>query len=179
MPPKITLEEVNALGHEQFVARFASIYEHSPWVAEAASGKRPFADLAEMHGAFVESVKAALPERRMSLINAHPDLAGKAAMAGELTPESAREQSSAGLDRLSPEEYETFTRLNREYREKFGIPMIVAVQEHTKESIIAQAEARLGNSEDEEIETALREIDKIAWVRLRDQVEPDDCAGCE
>lgn len=171
MPEKATLEEVNALNLEEFVARFGSVYERSPWVAEAAFKERPFADLTEMRGAFVRAVREASPERRMALIQAHPDLAGKAAMAGELTPESASEQSSAGLDRLSPEEYETFTRLNREYREKFGIPMIVAVKEHTKESIIAQAEARLGNSQDDEIRTALGEIDKIARIRLQDQVE--------
>lgn len=171
MPRKITLEEVNELGREEFVARFGSLYEHSPWVAETAYGERPFGSLSEMHGIFARAVKEAPPERWLSLIKAHPDLAGKAAMAGELTPESTREQSSAGLDRLAPEEYETFTRINREYREKFGIPMIVVVREHTKESIIAQAKARLDNSEEEEIETALAEIDKIARIRLQDQVE--------
>lgn len=174
MPQKITLEEVNGLDREEFVARFGSIYEHSPWVAEAAFGERPFGSLSEMHAAFARTVHEARPELQMTLIKAHPDLAGKAAMAGELTPESAREQSSAGLDRLSPEEYETFTRINREYREKFGIPMIVVVREHTKESIIAWAKARLGNSKEQELETALGEIDKIARIRLRDLVEPDD-----
>jgi 2-oxo-4-hydroxy-4-carboxy-5-ureidoimidazoline decarboxylase len=177
MPEKIPFSSVNELDQKEFVARFGSLYEHSPWVAEAASAERPFDSLAGMHAALSRAVRAASPEQRMSLIKAHPDLAGKAAMAGELTPESAREQSSAGLDRLSPEEYETFTRINREYREKFGIPMIVVVREHTKESIIAQAKARLGNSEDEEIETALSEIDKIAWMRLRDRVEGGADAG--
>lgn len=170
MPEKIPLQEVNELDEKEFVARFGSLYERSPWVAEAASRRRPFASLPEMHAAFAKAVREATPEHRLDLIRAHPDLAGKAAMAGELTPESAREQSSAGLDRLSPEEYETFMRVNREYREKFGIPMIVAVREHTKESIIARAEARLGNARDDEIETALGEIDKISWIRLQDGV---------
>lgn len=177
MPEKISLDEVNELSREEFVARFGSIYEHSPWVAEAAFEERPFASLTGMHGAFARAVREAPPGRRMALIKAHPDLAGKAAMAGELTPESAREQSSAGLDRLTPEEYETFTKINREYREKFGIPMIVVVREHTKESIIAWARARLGNPEDEEIRTALGEIDKIARIRLQDTVEPDGSGG--
>jgi OHCU decarboxylase len=177
MPQKITLKEVNDLDREGFVARFGSLYEHSPWVAEAASEERPFGDLDEMRGAFARAVRSAPAERRMSLIKAHPDLAGKAAMAGELTRESAREQSSAGLDRLSQEEYETFTRVNREYREKFGFPMIVAVREHTRGSIIEQARARLSHSQDEEIQTALREIDKIARIRLEDLVETDDGAG--
>lgn len=167
---KITLEEANALDREEFVRRFGSLYEHSPWVAEAASAERPFASFAEMHGAFARAVREAPPERRLALIEAHPDLAGKAAMAGDLTPESAREQSSAGLDRLSPQEYETFTRINREYRERFGIPMIVAVREHTKDSIIEQARARLEHTREEEIEIALGEIDKIARIRLHDLV---------
>jgi 2-oxo-4-hydroxy-4-carboxy-5-ureidoimidazoline decarboxylase len=172
MPERIPLEEVNGLGRENFVARFGSLYEHSPWVAEAAFEERPFASLDALHAAFARAVRNAPPERQLALIKAHPDLAGKAALAGELTPESAREQSSAGLDRLSPEEFETFTRINRAYCEKFGIPMIVAVRDHTKESIIAQAETRLGNSEEKEIETALGEIDKIARIRLQDAVEP-------
>jgi OHCU decarboxylase len=109
----------------------------------------------------------------MALILAHPDLAGKAAVAGELTPESTREQASAGLDRLTPEEYEAFTRLNIGYREKFGFPMIVCVREHTKESILAQAEARMEHSREQEIEVALGEIAKIARLRLQDLVEAD------
>ena len=107
----------------------------------------------------------------MELIRAHPDLAGKAAVAGELTRESEGEQASAGLDRLSPEEYEAFTRMNREYREKFGFPMIVAVREHqNKESILRNAEQRLGNSVERETETALGEIHKIARLRLEDVI---------
>lgn len=92
-------------------------------------------------------------------------------MAGDLTPESTREQSSVGLDRLSPEEYETFTRLNEAYKEKFGIPMIFAVREHTKETILKSAEARLQNSPEEEVDRTLKEINKIARYRLGETVE--------
>jgi OHCU decarboxylase len=106
----------------------------------------------------------------MDLIRAHPDLAGKAAIAGELTAESAGEQASAGLDRLSPEEYEAFTAMNREYREKFGMPMIVCVREHDKDSILRTARERLANTPEEEKETALVEISKIAALRLADLV---------
>jgi OHCU decarboxylase len=172
MPERISIEEVNGLGKGEFVARFGPLYEHSPWVAEEAWHERPFAGLDGLHEAMVRAVSAAPEGRKMELIRAHPDLAGKAAMAGELTPESSGEQASAGLDRLSPEEYERFTGMNEAYREKFGMPMIVAVREHnSKESILADAEARLEHSPPEEVETALAEISKIARFRLRNLVE--------
>lgn len=107
-------------------------------------------------------------EKQLELLRAHPDLAGKAAVAGELTLESGREQASAGLDRLTPEEFEFFTRVNRAYREKFGIPMIFCVREHTKESILENAGERLENTPEEEVNTALVEVSKIAGLRLQD-----------
>ena len=171
MPQKITLDEVNDLSREEFVAKFGSLYEHSPWVAEVASGERPFRSLAGMHGAFEQALRNASSERRISLIKAHPDLAGKAAMAGDLTPESTQEQASVGLDRLSPEEYETFTKLNEAYKEKFGIPMIFVVREHTKKTILESAGARLENPREKEIDRALEEINKIAGYRLWEAIE--------
>ena len=173
MPQKITVEEVNRLGKDEFVANFGSLFEHSPWIAERSWRERPFGGLSELHGAFLRAMYDAPEERQISLIRAHPDLAGRAAVAGELTPESTREQASVGLDRLSPEEYETFHRLNTAYREKFGFPLIVAVREHNKETILAAAAARLEHSRSEEIETALGEIAKIAYLRLQDIVEPE------
>lgn len=174
MRRKITLDEVNDLGREEFVKEFGTLYEHSSWVAEGASGQRPFGSLSEMHGAFERTLQDASGERQLALIKAHPDLAGKAAMAGDLTPESTREQTSLGLNRLSPEEYETFTELNEAYKEKFGIPMIFAVREHTKETIIKNAGLRLENSQKEETERALEEINKIAGYRLEEAVEEGD-----
>ena len=153
------------------MARFGSVYEHSPWVAEAAWRERPFRSLLELQGAMERGVSAASDERKMDLILAHPDLAGKAAVAGEVTVESEREQASAGLDRLSPEEYEALNGMNRLYRERFGMPLIFCVREHTRESILKGAEERLSNSREEEIETALAEISKIARLRLEDLVE--------
>jgi 2-oxo-4-hydroxy-4-carboxy-5-ureidoimidazoline decarboxylase len=173
VPKKITVEEASNLDREGFIERFGSLYERSPWVAEGAWRERPFADLSEMHAAFVTTVRDAPPERRLGLIRAHPDLAGKAAVAGELTPESTREQASAGLDRLSPEEYEAFTRLNDAYKEKFGFPMIFAVKENTKETILSGVEARLGNSRPQELEAALGEITKIGFFRLQELVRPE------
>ena len=170
-PVGITVEETSNFGREEFVARFGGVYEHSPWVAETAWCERPFRGLSELHGAMESAVNAASDERKMELIRAHPDLVGKAAVAGELTPESECEQASARLNRLSPEEYEAFTQMNRSYREKFGMPLIFCVREHSKDSILKAAEQRLGNSKEEEIEMALAEISKIARLRLEDLVQ--------
>jgi 2-oxo-4-hydroxy-4-carboxy-5-ureidoimidazoline decarboxylase len=130
---KMTLEDVNRLGHDGFVSRLGSVFESSPWVAERAWGSRPFGSFSELYGAMVGAVDEVSREQQIDLIRAHPDLAGKAAVAGELTPNSKEEQASAGLDRLTPEEYKAFTGMNRAYRERFGFPMIVCVREHTKE----------------------------------------------
>ena len=170
----MSIGQVNGLSEGEFVVKFGSLYEHSPWVAEQAWNARPFTGLDDLHGAMAGAVRSASDERKMELVRAHPDLTGKAAVAGELTRESEREQASAGLDRLSPEEYEAFTRTNREYREKFGFPMIVAVRRHgSKESILRNAEERLGNSVERETETALDEIHDIARLRLEDLIEDE------
>lgn len=166
-----TIEEANAMGRDEFVAEFGGLYEHSPWVAEGAEKERPFDDFEAMRRAFERAADGASEKEKLALIRAHPDLAGKAAVAGELTEESSREQTSAGLDLLSEEEFERFTRMNRAYREKFDIPFIVCVREHTKESILENAEARLSNSPGEEIRAALGEIHKIAGLRMRDTIE--------
>jgi len=107
-------------------------------------------------------------ERKLALIRAHPDLAGRAAIEGTLTRSSENEQASAGLDRLTPDEYEAFTRLNAAYRERFGFPFVVCAREHTKESILRVAAERLAHTRDEEVRVALEEIAKIARLRLGD-----------
>ena len=168
---RLSIADVDRMGREEFVSRFGSLFEHSPWVAEGAWDERPFGSVDGLHDAFVRAVRDAPEERRAALIRAHPDLAGKAALVGELTSESAREQSSAGLDRLSPEEYERFSRLNAAYREKFDLPFVICVRDHTKESIFVAAEERLRNNLGEEVETALREIARISRLRLEDLVE--------
>jgi OHCU decarboxylase len=173
VPEKMTLEDVNRLGRDEFVSRLGSVFESSPWVAERAWGARPFSTFWELYGAMVGAMDEASREQQMDLIQAHPDLAGKAAVAGDLTPESKGEQASAGLDRLTPEEYEAFTKMNRAYWERFGFPMIVCVKEHTKESILQNAGSRLENSREEEVEIALGEVAKIARLRLQDLVEQE------
>ena len=146
-------------------------------MAEGAWERRPFDDLDGLHGSFVRAIHEAPEDRRVALIRAHPDLAGKAALAGELTEESAGEQASAGLDRLSPGEYERFHRLNAAYREKFGLPYVVCVRDNTKETIFAGAERRLSNTREGEIEAALAEISRIGRLRLEDLVEGSKTPG--
>jgi 2-oxo-4-hydroxy-4-carboxy-5-ureidoimidazoline decarboxylase len=157
-----------AASREAFVARYGGLFEHSPWVAEAAYERRPFASREDLMSALIDAMRAAPLERRLALIRAHPDLAGKAAIEGRMTADSAREQGSAGLDRLTPDEHEVFTRTNTAYRERFGFPFVICVREHDKESIIASARARLKNDPGTEVEVALGEIAKIARLRLED-----------
>ena len=150
------------------------MFEESPWIAAAAWYARPFGSRDALHAAMLCAVEAVPRERRLALIRAHPDLAGKAAIAGELTPESAREQAAAGLDRLTPEQYDRLTGLTRSYRERFGFPFVVCAREHTAGSIVAAAEARLDADPVAEERTALAEIAKIARLRLADLVlEPE------
>ena len=174
MSENATLDRINELDREGFLTRFGSLFEHSPWVAEEAWNSRPFGSIEEMWRALEDAMYSAPRERQLDLIRAHPDLAGKAAVAGELTQESAREQASAGLNRLSSREFEAFTQMNREYREKFSLPMVVCVREHTKESILENVQSRLGNSRDEEIKMALAEISKISHYRLLDMFEREE-----
>jgi len=173
----ISVGEANRLDEEEFVAAFGAVFEDSPRLARRAAGARPFESFGDLSRAFRAAMYAAPRGEQLDLMRAHPDLAGKAAVAGELTEESAGEQASAGLDRLSLQEYEAFTAMNAAYREKFGMPMIVCVREHDKESILKNARDRLKNSPEEEFETALREISKIADLRLRDLVEDENGGG--
>jgi OHCU decarboxylase len=166
----ITLTAVNALDHDDFVALLGPLFEHSPWIAAETWPARPFTSLGQLHQALCATMYAAPVERQVALIQAHPDLAGKAAIAGELTAASTREQSSAGLGQLFPEEFAAFTRLNAAYREAFGFPFVICAREHTKTSILEQFSRRLEHSRDHEINTALGEIAKIARLRLLDAV---------
>jgi OHCU decarboxylase len=152
---------------EQFLARYGGVYEHSPWVAEeAAQLIDDDADPETLAFLMAECVDNASKERRLALIRAHPDLAGKASIAGELTAESTAEQSSAGLDRCTPEEYERFQLLNAAYKKKFGFPFVMAVRDSSRSDILEAFEQRLPNAYAEEFETAIAEIHKIARLRI-------------
>ncbi|WP_208975944.1 2-oxo-4-hydroxy-4-carboxy-5-ureidoimidazoline decarboxylase [Pseudovibrio exalbescens] len=161
-----TIEAVNAMDAETFGRVFADVAEHSPWVAAAACSKRPFANREELVDAFVQAMHAATPSRQRALIKAHPDLAGKAARAGEVAAASREEQAGAGLDSLTDAEYEEFTRLNTLYRKRFGFPFIFAVKGATKQQILAGFEPRLHNDAPTEFQEALRQIERILRFRL-------------
>ena len=171
---KMTLANLNAADEAGFMAALGDVYEHAPWVAQAALKQRPFATLVALHAAMMDAVRAAPPEQRLTLIKGHPDLAGKAARAGTMTVESKAEQASAGLDRLSEAEFAQFHRLNDAYREKFGMPFIICVRRHSKDSILQQFERRLQNTMSAETETALGEIVRIAALRLDQRIEAAD-----
>src|SRR5829696_10097061 len=149
------------MDRDDFVAHFGGVFEESPWIAREAWESRPFGSVDALHAAMVWVVEHSPRAARLELIRAHPDLAGRAAIAA-LTPESTREQAAAGLDRLTPAQYERITTLTAAYRERFGFPFVVCAREHTADSIIATAAARLEARPDEEEQTALSEIAKIA-----------------
>ena len=164
----------SSLSKPLFMARFGGVFEHSPWVAEAtlANGLGPACDTLDgLHAAMVAAMRAGTRAQQESLIKAHPDLAGRLALAKQLTPESTAEQASAGLDRLSAEELAQFTALNDTYRARFGFPFIMAVKGQTKATIRAAFERRVGHDADTEFRTALAEIEAIAWFRLADSLD--------
>ncbi len=171
---KVALADLNAADDAGFMAALGDVYEHAPWVAQAASRQRPFVTLTALHNAMMAAVRAAPADQQVALIKGHPDLAGKAARAGAMTVDSKAEQASAGLDRLSETEFAQFHRLNNAYREKFGIPFIICARRHSKDSILQQFERRLQNSAAAETETALGEIFRIAALRLDQRLEAAD-----
>lgn len=166
----MTVSRLNELLDEEFTAFLGGVYEHSPWVAARALGERPFNDLNHLVTAMRGIVDAACDAEKIALIRAHPDLAGKLARAGSLTPESTREQAGLGLDRLADPEYERFSRFNADYREKFGFPFIICARLTTKEGVLAAFESRLRNDAAAEIAEALVQIHHIARLRIEDQL---------
>ncbi|MCB1382384.1 MAG: allantoinase PuuE [Notoacmeibacter sp.] len=163
----------SAMGRDAFVAKFGSVFEHSPWIAERACELElgPAHDSAGgLHNALARMFRSASEDERLGVLRAHPDLAGKLAQAKRLTAESTSEQASAGLDALTDAERETFTALNAAYVEKFGFPFIIAVKGLTKDQILAAFRARIGNSRDEELATACAQVERIALLRLKDML---------
>jgi OHCU decarboxylase len=162
------IDTVDRLDHDAFVARFGGVFEASPWVAERAWAARPFGTVDALYAAMFDAVERAPREVRMGLIRSHPDLAASV----RLTEESEREQSAAGLDRLTPEQFDRITWLTAAYRARFGFPFIVCAREHTPDTIIAAAEQRTESDREQEEQTAMAEIAKIARLRLADLVAP-------
>lgn len=165
-----SIEEISGLSRDVFVARFGAVFEHSPWVADAAWARRPFSDRAGLRAAMCAAVQAAPNEQQLALIRAHPDLVGRAAREGRLGAASASEQAGAGLDQLTPEEITWFERHNAAYREKFGFPFVICVRANRKQAILAGFKIRLLHTPEQERAAALAEIEKIAAFRLADLV---------
>ncbi len=169
------MREIESLDREAFVARVGFVFEDSPWIAAEAWDSRPWGTRAALYAALLEVVARASQERQLALIRAHPDLVGRAALAGTLTSESTAEQHAGGLDpdALTAEEIAHFGDANAAYQRKFGFPFVICARENTKDSIIAGLASRIGNDRRTEIATALCEIDKIAANRLADLVQDE------
>ncbi len=165
------LDDINAMEQRDFTRALGDIFEHSPWVAERAWQARPFANLDSLCAAMAAVVEAADGDAKLTLLRAHPDLAGKAARRGGLSEASTREQAGAGLDRLSDAEYARFHILNDAYQRRFAFPFIVAVRDHTKASILEAFETRLDNGHDDEVAEALGNVARIAKYRLEELID--------
>ena len=168
-----TLSELNSCDTATFIEHLRGIYEHSPWIPERAAAQRPFANATALKLALQGVVGAASLDEQLGLIREHPELAGKAAVAGQLTAESTSEQAKSGLHLCSAEEFETLHKLNADYNAKFGFPFILAVkgpdgQGLTRRHIIATFTRRLKNQRADEIAECLRQIKRIAEIRLND-----------
>jgi OHCU decarboxylase len=172
--PHIRKERPSKLSKAEFVKRFGSIFEHSPWIAERAYDLElgPAHDNAiGIHNALCRMFRSASHEERLGVLNAHPDLAGKLAAAKRLTPESTSEQSGAGLDALTDDERSTFQTLNKQYVARHGFPFIIAVRDNTKQTMLASFERRIANNSATEFVEACKQVERIAELRLKDMLK--------
>jgi 2-oxo-4-hydroxy-4-carboxy-5-ureidoimidazoline decarboxylase len=163
---KMTIDQVNALDHGSFIAAFGWIFEDSPWVAERAWASRPFANADQLLAAMVNAVENAAPEERLALLRAHPDLGSRA----RVSSASANEQTGAGLDRLTPAEFDRLHRMNAAYRDKFGFPFLFAVKGASKADILLALESRLSATPEAELREALLQVYRIAGFRLEETI---------
>ncbi len=171
--PHTRIERPSQMTRERFIQRFGGIFEHSPWIADRAFDLElgPAHDSATgLHNALARIFRSASHAERLSVLNAHPDLAGKLAAAKRLTPESTAEQASAALDALTDDERSRFQRLNEEYVAKHGFPFIIAVRDNTKASILQAFQTRLANDSEQEFTMACAQVERIAELRLKDQL---------
>ncbi|WP_246142034.1 2-oxo-4-hydroxy-4-carboxy-5-ureidoimidazoline decarboxylase [Hyella patelloides] len=157
------IAQLNQMSQQEFTIALGAIWEDTPEIAQQTWHNQPFADIEALYKAMVAIVKSMSETEQLALIKAHPDLGSKAKMAEA----SVQEQAGVGLDRLSESEYQRFQSLNQAYKEKFGFPFIIAVKNHTKESILEAFTIRLKNNQEQEKQQALTEISKIARLRLQ------------
>jgi len=162
----MTLWEINRITPAAFATALGEVFEHSPWVAERASAARPFASIAALHDAMMGVVRAAPANLQLALIRAHPELAGKAAIRGELTADSTIEQSRAGLNQCSADELARLTALNTAYNARFGFPFILAVKGFDRAGILREFALRVERDQNAELEEALKQIARITRFRL-------------
>lgn len=169
----LILREINIMDQEQFTSALSSLFEGPPWIIVATWYERPFTSRDHLYRCLCEVMYNAPLAQQLALIQSHPDLVGRAALAGTLSPASTGEQAAAGLDSLTPEEISTFQRLNQEYRDRFHFPFIICARENKKEYILQGFARRMQNSREQEIIAALDEIARIGRLRLLDTVQED------
>jgi len=162
----MTLAEINAFSEGDFVRALGGVFEHSPWVAQSAFANRPFTSIDALHGAMVSAMEHAPEPQQLALLRAHPELAGKAAIRGEMTADSVSEQTRAGLSQCSPEEFARLTDLNARYNARFGFPFILAVKGYDRAGIIDQFARRVENNRATEFAECLAQVARIARFRL-------------
>ena len=167
----MNIDTVNRMDRPTFVATFGGIFEHSPWVAARAYEKAPFSDPKALHAAMVAAVQASTRDEQLTLLRAHPDLAGKEAREGTMTASSVVEQASAALDRLTPDEMARISDLNRAYRVRHGFPFIVAVRHYTKAGILHEFERRLRDDTETELGCALQQVFAITGLRIAERFD--------
>jgi 2-oxo-4-hydroxy-4-carboxy-5-ureidoimidazoline decarboxylase len=165
-----SLGEINAMPAADFAAALGDVFEQAPWVAERAAADRPYPTVAALHDGLMQAVHGVSVATQLAFVRGHPELGGKLARAGPMTAASRSEQGGLGLDRLDDEEFARFARLNAAYRERFGFPFIICVRRHTRGSILAEFERRVGNDPATELATALAEIGHITRLRLEAKV---------
>jgi 2-oxo-4-hydroxy-4-carboxy-5-ureidoimidazoline decarboxylase len=170
MTHRLTLERLNAMPAAAFVAALGDVFEHAAWVAEQAASGRPYPTVEALHEGMLRAIAGASADKQLAFIRAHPELGSTVARA-DITADSQAEQGGLGLDRLSEEEFARFSNFNAAYRDKFGIPFIVCVRRHARDSILAQYERRLMNDADGERAAALQEIGFITRLRLAAKAE--------
>ncbi len=170
-PAPLSIAEINRLTREAFVSRLGGVFEHSPWVAERSADARPLASLAMLHARMVLAVQNASRDEQLTLLRAHPELAGKEAQSGTLTDDSTSEQRGAGLINLDAVEKAQITRLNADYRAKHGFPFIIAVRNYTRAQIFSEFARRLGNDPETELAACLEQVFTITRLRLEAMIK--------
>jgi 2-oxo-4-hydroxy-4-carboxy-5-ureidoimidazoline decarboxylase len=164
----MTLDQLNTVDRAAFTAVLGGLFEHSPWVAEETWARGPFREAAQLQTELCATMRGASRERQLALIRAHPDLAGRLALAGKLTAESTREQARAGLTGMGADEFAAFQKLNDAYRARFGFPFIICARLNARAAILSAMQTRISNTPEQEHAAALAEIEKIAGLRLQD-----------